>query len=280
MAAMRFELGQDESSPILTLTVAPNGDTGGSQAVMAACITGSAWSPAEAGRWGDHPLPGCEAGSVTGVRSADTKTWSFALAPLLSDGVLDIVIVPGTVDGQPAGANGSSFSLSFNPPTGADLQTSAGAPAEGGAIDVPSDFTGGGDLSSGGGYSPPADVPSFSGGGASFDPVAAPSAGFTPSLPASEQGITATAPVVQQKNQPLATKPVSTVEDHKAIGVIVLVLCGGAVLWSAQQPTPAVRALGTFSSSRVPQGSAVPVEPQPGGLGRFTRPRSGAPPPL
>ena len=71
-------------------------------------------------------------------------------------------------------------------------------------------------------------------GGLSLPPV---EPGFSPSLPESEQGFTATAPVAQQQNPPLEASPVAAVEDHKGLAVVVLLLCGGALLWSAQTGT-------------------------------------------
>jgi hypothetical protein len=268
LAALHFDLGEDETSPVLTLKVAENGDTGGSTAVLAACLSGTAWQAAAAGAWPDHPYPACTEGAVQGLRN-DDGSWTFALDPLLSEGVLDITITPGVT---PEGV-GSVFQLVFDAPTTASLTTTPGTPSDS-SFDVP-DFgatdTAGSDFS----------TPAYSTGDTSFTPAAPAASGFTPSLPAAETGLTATAPVAQQKNRPLATTPVSAVEDHRNIGILVLVLCGGALLWSAQQPTPAPHRLGTFAGSdpAIPE-PVLATTTEPAGLGRFARRRSGAPPRL
>ena len=274
IAALHFELDADEGSPVLTLAVADNGDQGGDSAVMAACLTGSVWQPESGGAWVNKPFPACDRASVTGVRADDGKTWTFALAPLLSDGILDVTLVPGLDPDLPAGANGSTFQLVFTAPTSASLATVSGDATP--PIDLP-DF----------GATPPGDA-----GSASFDPPAfggdlalppTPVGGFTPSLPAGDQGLTATAPLVQQRNAPIETTPIASVEDHKALAMVILALCGAALLWSAQLPTPAPRRLGGFESGAA--GASDAVEPSAGpdvtaGLGRFARARSGPTPPL
>jgi hypothetical protein len=268
IAALHFDLGQEETSPVLTLKAAENGDTGGSTAIMAACLSGTAWQPASAGAWAEHPYPACTEGAVQGIRS-DDGSWTFALDPLLSEGVLDVTITPGVT---PEGV-GSVFQLVFQAPTAESLTTTKGTPADS-SFEVP-DF-GATDAGTSADFS----TPSFSTGDTSFAPVA-PSSAFTPSLPEAETGMTATAPVAQQQNRPLPTQPVSAVADHKNIGILVLVLCGGALLWSAQLPTPAPHKLGTFAGTdpAIPE-PVLATTKEPAGLGRFARPRTGAPPRL
>ena len=244
IAAMHFELASDEGSPVLTLTVAENGDEGGDGAVMAACLTGSVWQPESGGAWINKPFPACDQGSVTGVRAEDGKTWTFALAPLLSDGILDITLVPGLDPDLPAGANGSTFQLTFAAPTAASLATTSGGATP--SIGLP-DF---------GAPSPDANG-SFDAPPAGGDFALPPPGAFTPSLPAEDQGLTATAPLVQERNAPIASTPVDAVEDHKALAIAILAACGSALLCSAQAPTPAPAGLGRFSRSR--SGSAPPL---------------------
>lgn len=266
IAALHFELAEDEGSPVLTLSVAENGDQGGDGAILAACVTGSAWQPEGSGAWTNKPFAACDEGSVTGVRAADGKSWSFALAPLLSDGVLDVTLVPGRDTSLPAGLDGSTFQLVFLPPTAASLATTTG-----------------------GSGSPPIELPAFDTPGAgAFDPPALggdlslppPVPSFSPALPEADQGLTATAPVVQQRNAPLPASPVEVAEDHKVLAVVILTLCGAALLWSAQLPVPGIRHLGGFAPSRRSGGDDGPPEQQIGGLGRFARGRSGPVPRL
>jgi hypothetical protein len=279
ISALHFDVADGEGAPVLTLAVAENGDVGGEGAVLAACLTGSAWQAESGGAWINKPFPACDQGSVTGVRAADGRSWTFALAPLLSDGIVDVTLVPGTDPALPAGANGSTFQLTFAAPTSASLATSGA-----------------------GGASPPLDLPDSAlpgeggGPGASFDPPdlgsdlslppVAPAAAFTPSLPAADQGLTATAPVVQQRNAPLAATPLEAVEEHRLLAVLILAFCGAAVLWSTQLPTPAPRRLGPWDPDSAAASGRGPLTPTatPGqmaaGLGRFARERSGPAPRL
>jgi len=238
IAALHFELDDGEGSPVLTLAVAENGDQGGATAVLAACITGSAWQPEHGGMWTSKPFPACDTGSVTGVRSEDGASWSFALAPLVSDGVLDVTLVPGVDETLPAGANGSTFQLVFAPPTAGSLVTTAG-PDGSPPISLP-DFGAPVAADGGGGFDAPA-----TGGGLALPPVGG-SAAFTPALPEAEQGLTATAPVAQERNAPLAASPVAAVEDNRLLSVAILSICGAALMWSARLSTPAPRRLGHF----------------------------------
>ena len=277
IAALHFDLTEDEGSPVLTLTVAENGDQGGDRAILAACVTGSAWQPESSGAWINKPFPACDQGSVAGVRAADGKTWSFALAPLLSDGILDVMLVPGNDPTLPSGLNGSTFQLVFTAPSSASLAVSAGGVA-----------------------APPIELPDFGAttpddASATFDPPPfgsdlslPPAASFTPALPEADQGLTATAPVVQQRHAPLPASPADVAEDHQLLGVVVLLLCGAAVLWSAQLPTPALRRLGSSTldpATAGPHTSGQIVASSSGvqetaGLGRFARDRSGPAPRL
>ncbi len=275
IAALHFDVDEGEGSPVLTLTVAENGDVGGERAVLAACITGSAWQAESGGAWLNKPFAACDQGSVNGVRTSDGKTWTFALAPLLSQGILDVTLVPGVDPNLPAGSNGSSFQLTFEAPTAASLTTTSGA-APGPVID-PS----GADLPTPGvSVGPGFDSPAF-GGDLSLPPVA-PTGAFTPALPEADQGLTATAPVVQERNAPLAATPVGRVEEHQLLAVVILAACGAAVLWSAQLPTPAPRRLGPWQATGA-STTTVAATSAPGsdaGLGRFRRDRSGRAPGL
>lgn len=275
IAALHFDLAEGETAPVLTLKVAENGDQGGDTALLAACLTGSAWQPAEGGTWTSKPFPACAEGSVNGVRAEDGSTWTFALAPLASDGIVDVTLVPGVDPSRPEGANGSSFQLAFEPPTAASLATTTGD-SGGGDFAVPDFGAPAGDAGGTGSF----DVPAFGDSGLSLPP-AGPAAGFTPALPEADQGLTATAPVAQKRNGPLDATPVSAVEDHKGLAAIVLALCGAALLWSGQLPTPEPRRLGTFGARVDTAGTAgTTAEPAPAGLGRFARARTGPAPRL
>jgi len=275
VAALSFELDEGEASPILTLTTVS--ETGGETAIMAACVTGSFWNAASAGRWNEKPSAACEEGSVTGVRAADGSAWSFALAPLVSEGLVDVVLVAGTLPDVPSGApDGSTFEVVFEAPTAGSLATGAGTDEGGTApIDAPDFAAPGGEAPSpppiGDSFTPPA-----IGGDLSLP---APADGFTPALPESDQGLTATAPVAQQQNPPLAAEPLAErdTKDARSLAAVVLVVGGAAALWASQRSTSSPGRLGRFATpGAAPEG----ILSAPGGLGRFARPRTGPVPRL
>jgi hypothetical protein len=253
VAALRFNLGDGEGSPVLTLKPV-SGSQVPADAVVLACRSLVTWAPEEAGAWENKPLVDC-ATSVQGI-PGDGGALTFALAPLQSETVLDIVLVPGTVASAPAGANGSTFSMvldrpgpdalhvdTSSTPTGGSFSSSAdsGSSSSGGA-------TGTFDASPSGAFSAPSFTP----------PVATPAA--SGSLTPIEQ-----APSVATRAAP---KPLSDGYDAgtRALGLGVFAL--GAAF-----------AVQSVLRSRRDPAAAAAVE-SVGGLGRFARPRSGNPPPL
>ena len=268
VAAVRYALAGGESSPTLVLRVAE--DRGGDVAVIAACPAGSAWGGGErGGPWDAKPNAACELGSVNGQRDAAAGTWTFPIAPLVQSSVVDLVIVPGTI--SPEAPVGSTFQIAFHPPDAGALVTSSGGGSEGSATE--SDFP---EPTVAGQFDPA--LPS---GGLDVLPttdvaVATP---FSPALPQSSQGITATAPVVQQAQPPRYVVPASTSRDGAGLAFLVLLGSVGALYWANRAPVPAPRRLGPLSAA-IAHVAPMRSEPETGGLGRFARTRQGAPPPL
>ena len=126
LAAISGTLVEGQANPILTLDVAEGGDVGGDGAVVLACQAGSTWQGGDAQAWPEHPQAGCEAGGVEGQPSDDGTQWTFDLGALQFADQVNVVIVPGVVEGQPEGANHPTFSLTFAPPTVASLSTTPG----------------------------------------------------------------------------------------------------------------------------------------------------------
>jgi hypothetical protein len=252
LAAVAGTLVEGEANPVLTLKVADGGDTGGDGAVIVACQAGSTWTGGDAKAWSEHPPAGCEAGGVTGTRSEDGTAWSFDLTGLQFTDQVNVVIVPGTVDGQPEGANYSTFSLTFEPVTVEGLATTPGAPPapptsppiDGGAVTDPG-------VGAGVGF----ESPTIDTGSLDLPPVAA--------LPEEDQGLSSVAPSVQAQ-QPLL--PASFVDprrkEAKAVGIALLLLGSALVYAMTRQQHP------------------VGPEGIPGGLGRWASPRWGTPPSL
>jgi hypothetical protein len=289
LAAVRFKLAEGESSPILTLTPTPDSVVPPT-AVVLACRVGSAWTPAQGGKWERKPIADCFA-SVQGIQS-EAGTITFALTPLQSGTNLEVVIVPG-VDPNAVNDNArySSFSLKFATPTAADLKTTtgdAGFSGTGGDFNAPDPGSFGADTDGTSGGSSFDTGSSFDAGsssfdsGASFGPApaftqpsdfAAPTAVDSPAeaalSPSEQAGSTGVAPV---QAAPVATTSESN--GGRTLGILVLLAGGALGFWA-------------YSGSAAGRGvAAVPVAPPPGaepvmgGLGRFARPRTGPPPSL
>lgn len=104
VAAVRFTLAPGEANPVLALTLdAADNPTA---ATLTACRAKAHWTVAQAGPWSSRPDYDCGAGVVAGAVSADQKTATFDLRPLVDDGgVVDVVLFtqPGAApSGVPA----------------------------------------------------------------------------------------------------------------------------------------------------------------------------------
>lgn len=269
IAAVRATLNEGDGSPILTLKVAPNGDSGGADAILIACQAGAAWTGGTGPQqWEAAPLVDCSQ-SVQGQRSADGATWVFPVASLQFNDQVNVVLVPGKNPTLPEGANASVFQLVFERPTAASISTTGG---------TASDDFGGGDFGGGfgtTGYDSTFTDPSFT------DPAIGPSSFSTPpvqpALPPENVGTSAIAPRVQART-PVPTQAISNDRPGgaRALGFLVLLLGGAGSWWFSQQAAPAPRKLGRFAGVPI-AGGLPPSEPQVGGLGRFARTRSSAP---
>jgi hypothetical protein len=254
LAAIAATLVEGQARPVLTLAVADGGDVGSDGAVILACQAGSTWKGGDAKPWAEHPPAGCEAGGVPGTRAEDGTSWSWDLSALQFAANVNVVIVPGTVEGQPEGAGYSTFSVTFEHPTAASLATAPGvAPSAAPPLDVDAGFADPG-VSAGAvdSFSPPVDS-----GSLALPPVNA-------SLPNEDQGLTPVAPSVQA-SQPLlpAAALVDPRSPHaRAVGVLLLLLGGALVYVMTKQQQP------------------IGPEGVPGGLGRWASPRWGSPPSL
>ena len=266
IAAVRFELAEGESNPVLTLTVAENGDQGGEGAVLGACVAGSAWGGGEnGGPWEAKPNAACSTGSVQGIRAEDGTSWTFGLAPLVVSGEVNVVITPGTV--APDAPVGSTFSLAFAPPTTAALTTTPGESSSnsGLVVDPATDFA----------DEPVGAIGSDTGPVFSADTVSP----FTPALPTSSQGLTPTAPAVRQTTASNVVLPKPSGRGS-AVAFFVLVMAVAAMVRLNKVAVPGLRRLGPLASGPGHVTPAAAPSAELGGLGRFARRRTGTPPPL
>lgn len=274
IAALRATLPADAGSPVLTLRVAS--ELGGSSAILLACQAGSGWTGAHAGPWAAKPNPDC-AQSVQGIPSDDGSEWTFALGPLQFADQLNVVLTPGVDAAQPNGLNGSAFRMVFERPGASSIQVSTASedfspgvsspppafdpPAAPGTDDFESSFT---PIGTGSTFVPPAPATD---GSLADQPARS-------SLPASEQGQTATAPVLGAQN-PLRAAAIDDAGDAgRFLGVLVFLVAGGLLAWSSTQPAPERMVLSRFAATAVTHASVTPTAgPTEGGLGRFRRQR-------
>jgi hypothetical protein len=256
-SAIHFTVDSTHVVQALTMKVGSNGDTGGSSAVLLACRTGSSWSPVQGGKWETAPTVDDKA-CINGQRSTDGSTWTFAVSTLQTGGVLDVSLVPGT---DPNTKAVSTFSLVFDAPTAASLTTAEGTPPQ-----VTSDTTS---------FGSPTTIASgaTSGAGSTFHPAPAVTP-VAPALPADKVGQTATAPAKQAASQPALDSQLASSapakDRNKTVGYIVLAFAAAVGLYAWRQDN-----LLAMNGGTLPGAS-----PEPGGLGRFSRPRQGQPPAL
>ena len=249
IAAIRFTLDAGQANPVLTLKLVKEQSQAGAKPIILACQAGSAWNPASTPQaWASKPKPDCSK-SVQGQVSADGASIVFPAGPLQFNDQLNVILVPG-IDPSVAAPASSQFLFVFEPPTQADVVTSAGSPPPPSPSPPPS--TTGPSVSPGGATAP------------SRISVAAPtSPAFTApaaALPPSQQGQTATAPIAKAATTPtVAVGSAGGKDDNKSqlIGLLIL-LAGAAVgLWSSRSSVTAF-VNGTEGE-------------QMGGLGRFAR---------
>lgn len=255
-AAVHYAVNTADTATTLTLNVGTNGDQGGSSAVVLACRTGSAWTAAEAGAWSAAPKVDTSA-CVTGLRSADGLSWTFAVKTLQVGGVVDVAVVPGV---DPTTSAASTFSLVFNGPSNDSLASQAGPPPTVAPISSKPSVT-------------PAAGSSGASGTAPSTFQAPPPTPLATGVPTDKVGQTATAPAKQQATQgaldaQLASSPAK--DRNKMPGYIVLAIAAAIGLYAWRQDN--LMAL---------NGGSLPGAPEePGGLGRFAQPRQGQPPAL
>lgn len=283
IAAVRTQLPDGQGMPALKLDVADNGDINGSGAHLLACAANDGWVGADAGRWDMRPTPNCEQ-SVAGVPASDGKSVTFPIQPLSASGVVNVAIVPAK------DANGvtTPFQLVFKKATDASLTTQAagsetltgaGGDASAGNFDS-GDSSAALDAGFAGssGTSDLGSSASFSGGSAGGSASTPTGAGTSPGGTSSSGGAAQRPQAQLQASAPVRTQPASTSTDARTLGLAVL-LAGAAAAWfTTRQKLPTPHSLSRVASRR--PTATERVEPTPGGLGRFARPRTGPPPKL
>lgn len=286
IAAARWMLDAGESSPSLTLPIAP-GSSLSPESIVLACKASFRWqAPAgPGGPWDSKPLVDA-ARCVNGAIADDLSSVAFGLQPLVSNDVLDVVFVPGRiatstlppgVPEPPADLDGSAFRWMFDAPTAESLELVAGDFTEGEGDTVVSPPP------------PPAPTEAGSGAPATAAPVAAP----LPTAPVAPAEPVATPALEAQDLAPsvpdLASTPAAAVDAgsvDRTIGVVLLLLAGLAAAWAMMtSPESEAIGLGRFRTAATPVAAAsasvaVASTPVTGGLGRFRKDRTSPAPPL
>jgi hypothetical protein len=264
VAALHFALADDDSAPVLTLTVADNGNLNGASDAVVACQSASPWKPESPGAWANKPAGRCDT-NAKGTLSTDSKTMTFALTPLVSaDGTtLDIVLLP---------ASGASFEMSFNAPTATSLTTTKVAPSS--TTDSGSSFDTSSDIST-------ADTSASDQSTDALTPLLTTPFAATQAPPTDNPTLQITTVRPTPVNRSVVGTQAPT-RSTPAVAILLLMLVAGAAWAVTRAPMPAVRRLGPMSTSPPPAASArEPAGPPAvGGLGRFARERRGAPPRL
>jgi hypothetical protein len=150
VAAVRFTLASGEANPVLALTLDTADDP--AAATLTACRAKARWTAAQAGPWSSRPDYDCGAGVVAGAVSADQKTATFDLGPLVDDaGVVDVVLFtqpgppPSGVPASPVSAGVVNFTFAKVTPaavqvdadgTGGDSTTADAADSVAPALDA------------------------------------------------------------------------------------------------------------------------------------------------
>jgi hypothetical protein len=279
VAAIRWELGEGESSPSLTLPVG-EGSSLNAASIVLACRAATMWAPPETspGTWDAKPLVegfGC----VNGIVADDMTSVTFGVQPLVSGTVLDVVLVPGEepalerpaeVPEPPVETNRSSFRWVFEQPSPDSLEVVAGSGFEEGSGDRFIDPS-------------VSETPDFGATGSVGDSSAPP----PPTSPAFDAPAEAAAPALEPQDLAPSVPDVSNSVPaaategpaNRTIGFILLALSALVGGWAYFTSNPASTiGLGRFAGP-VPAGAPLVAsgEGVTGGLSRFARPRSSPP---
>src|SRR5438309_7674117 len=144
IAAVRFDLGDTETAPVLTLKVhsknPPEQLTAAANAgvaIVLACLATKPWNAGSAEAWSSRPTGNCNS-PVHGTLNGDATTVTFDLSSAVTNGAVDVVLEPGAggsaalpsapvVPGAPAPPQPSGgFDITFDPVAPAQIVTSPG----------------------------------------------------------------------------------------------------------------------------------------------------------
>lgn len=273
VSALRFFV-EPGSPAILSLTVAEGQDANGREEqnhpafVVDACavdFAAPAWdAPEGAGRWEDRPVWDCEATSTPSIVEEDGTrlTWDLGSAFEVFEGQIDVVLVPRGVEDptSPNGVQPVPFQLGFEPPDDQTLTVEVldtGGEEELGGEEFTLDSL---DLEG---------LGDFALGDDTFGLIDDPTAAVEDGGSEPRRG---TRPI-----RPIGRAPIPLdSRGDRILAVSLLFLLGAGLWWVGGSPVRAPRLLGSLAGP----AAAAPSRVTTGGVGRFTRPRTGRPPRL
>jgi len=265
IAAIRFQLGAEEATPVLTAKVNSglppaqlSAAVNAGQIVVMACPATPGWKPAQAGAWSARVQYNC-AGAVHGSANPDGTAISFDLGGVVSNGKVDVALVPGTgaavlpqnpIPGAPATPQPSGFDLTLQPVTADQVQTRpAPAPstADTGGSAVPADAT-----------SPSSDVGSSPADFGSIGSTPASDFNFAGNAVQPAAGVAASStPSVTPGSLAPQTRGISesSVKDNKAYRALAVILLAVLLWWAWRQAVPARRHRRTIYDGPAPHAA-------------------------
>jgi len=264
IAAVRFQLGSDEATPVLTAKVNSefppaqvSSAANAGQIVVMACPTTGAWQPAQAGAWSSKPQYDC-AGAVNGTASADGTAVSFDLGGVAVNGVVDVALVPGTgaaalpqlpVPGAPATPQPSGFDLTLQPVTADQVHTS---PATAANTDA-----GGSTAAADTGLSPSSDLATTPAGLGAVGGAPASDFNFAANAvqPSAGTAASSTPSVAPGSLAPQGRFADSSIKDNKGYRALAAILLVALLWWAFRQAVPPRRHRRTIYDGPAPHAA-------------------------
>lgn len=263
VAALRVTVPWERVGVAIVLDVAD--ERGGDSAIMLLCPTTSTWQESYAGQWSERPEAECEGQAVEGVRADDGSKWTFNVEPFTFMPTRHFVVLPGSDPTRPSGLQGSVFSVAFKAPND-DVFITQAAPTQRNTPPMPPPTPERVPIDpyfDGVQFTPPTDVDG--------DPEPQPDVAPDPSvIPPS---VTPASPPTVPINDPIGSG-----RDARALATLVALLSVGVAGVLSRDHGLALPSYLRPGSQKA--DDPAPVDERMGGVGRFRRPRSSAPPPL
>jgi hypothetical protein len=270
VAAVRFTLSEGELPTGMDIEIA--GGAGQQAAVVVACPASTAWSPASGGPMAEAPPAACDTHLSLAQLVGDTVLHFPLDAGFLTNGVLDLVILPGAVD-----ANGQKvtplFNLILTPPPAQSVAVSrTDSSSSSFSFDSSSTTT----------FDPAVTDDPTIGLGQSSALEAPPTTEFNapadiPTSPPTSIIESTVTPAPGVALGPTRRTADDSSDRARNFGLLLFPLAVLGGIWALNTTTPGLRGIGRLARPVVPGDGTAPGE---GGLARFRRDRTSPPVPL